>query len=449
MKIFNEQTLIFPLEKPSSLLVNTLTGAIDIVPERIIKGEMNVSERTLLNNRGYFIEEKDDILVKLKEINQKHNQNIPYWFYVLTTLDCNFACPICYEKKILTKSEISQDVLDSIILRIKHMQKCLNVPSDRIKIVLFGGEPLLANPETIRRLLNLISINEWKVIIVTNGSLVPTFIELFEECYDVISDFRITLDGISNYHDKRRPYRGGNDSFYDVVESIDLLLEKGFEIKMQTILGDGNIDTIDGLAYFVMQKHWTDFPNFQWRIEGSHDYANLDIKKDEISEAIMVKKIIGMWRRNPALQSKIKFESFKYLAHLTDSFGWLGNYKTYQGPKFGFCEPQKGFHYVFSVDGMIYHCPRTINQDIFGHENLYRLRHNFKEQDILTKEQCKDCSINTLCGGGCIVQKHYYPKMDCHAHALGIISEFIDIMKEEIMKSTNPNQIVSINKTWI
>ena len=449
MKIFNEQTLIFPLEKPSSLLVNTLTGAIDIVPERIIKGEMNVSERTLLNNRGYFIEEKDDILVKLKEINQKHNQNIPYWFYVLTTLDCNFACPICYEKKILTKSEISQDVLDSIILRIKHMQKCLNVPSDRIKIVLFGGEPLLANPETIRRLLNLISINEWKVIIVTNGSLVPTFIELFEECYDVISDFRITLDGISNYHDKRRPYRGGNDSFYDVVESIDLLLEKGFEIKMQTILGDGNIDTIDGLAYFVMQKHWTDFPNFQWRIEGSHDYANLDIKKDEISEAIMVKKVIDLWRKNPTLQGKMKFESFKYLAHLTDSFGWLGNYKTYQGPKFGFCEPQKGFHYVFSVNGMIYHCPRTINQNLFGHENLYRLRHNFKEKDILTKEQCKNCSVNTLCGGGCIVQKHYYPKMDCHAHALGIISEFINLMKKDIMLLTSTDQIVSINKTWI
>ena len=452
MTIFSDRTLTFTLHESFHLLVNTLTGAIDIAPNRVMLGLMTIKERELLAQRGYFLDKDENIFIKLREINQKHNENIPYWFYVLTTLNCNFACPICYERQVLKNASISKEVLHGVFKKIHSMQILKGISSKRVKIVVFGGEPLLADFDTIRELFDLVSRYNWECVIVTNGSLVSNFIDLFKEYSGIISDFRITIDGVSNIHDQRRPYRDRKASFSDVVRAVDLLLENGFEVKMQTILGGGNIHRLQSLASFVQNRKWFNFSNFQWRIEGSHDYANLDISKDEISEALMVEQVINLWRNNPALQGKIKFESFKYLSHITNSFGWLGSYKTYWGPKFGFCEPQKGFHYVFSVDGIIYHCPRTISNNDFCVGEIGESLINdsdLKRKTILDKEKCRDCSISTLCGGGCVVQKYYHQEMDCQVYGIGLIDDFIKLMKEEIMEFAVYDQITSINELWL
>lgn len=448
----NEKTLVFPLGSNSSLLINPLTGAIDIVPDRVLHGDMDNYERGMLEKRGYFLKESKDAMEQLKEVYDKHSQHVPYWFYVLTTLNCNFSCPICYERRVLENASLSEDTLNEIIIQIKMIQSSYGLSPDRIRIVVFGGEPLLASKDSLSRLFRLLSDNGWKCVIVTNGSRVPAFMDLFDEYSETISDFRITIDGLPHIHNSRRPYRDGSGSFYDVVQSIDILLEKGFEVKMQTILGSGNLDHLSELGLFITQKRWTDFPNFQWRIEGSHDYANLDILKDEVSEAVMVRNIIKTIRGNPALQGKMKFESFKYLAHLTNSFGWLGNYKTYWGPKFGFCEPQKGFHFVFSVDGKIYHCPRTISNPDFcigkaGHGVVDKK--GLKGKTVLDRDGCKDCRLSTLCGGGCVVQRYYNKEMDCQEYVYNLINEFIRLMEDDIMKDVIPGQIKSINETWL
>jgi radical SAM protein with 4Fe4S-binding SPASM domain len=147
----------------------------------------------------------------------------------------------------------------------------------------------------------------------------------------------------------------------------------------------------------------------------------------------------------------MKFESFKYLGHIVRSFGWLGNYNTYWGPKYNFCEPQRGFHYVFSTNGKIYHCPRTINNPKFclGNANEGLIKDNsLKQQTILDKTKCASCKINTLCGGGCVVQKKFYPDLDCKEYASSIIGEFIALMTDKILKRAIPDEIVSINSLW-
>ena len=221
---------------------------------------------------------------------------------------------------------------------------------------------------------------------------------------------------------------------------------------MQTILGAGNIASLDELVAFIKRKKWLENPNFQWRLEGSHDYANLDPEKDEISEGQMVQKVIELWEGYKELQGKLKFESFKYLGHITRSFGWLGDYKTYWGPKFNFCEPQKGFHCVLATDGKIYHCPRTIdNLDFYlgdAAKEFNSRQKDLKQKIILDKEDCLDCSLNMLCGGGCVVQKKYYQDFDCQQYALSIISEFIDLMKDKVLERASDDKIISINKLW-
>lgn len=242
-------------------------------------------------------------------------------------------------------------------------------------------------------------------------------------------------------------------SFNDVVHAIEVLLKTGFPVKMQTIIGKGNIDHLEDLVTFMKAKDWLSHPKFQWRIEGSHDYANLDQEKDEISEGTIVAALIHIWNNNQDLHDKMKFENFKYLGHITRSFGWLGEYKTYWGPRFTFCEPQKGLQFVFSTDGKIYHCPRSTNRKRFQIGDI-TARLTSREvgiglQPLLMREDCAPCTINTLCGGGCIVQKTYYPEMDCKEYGISIIAEYIALMKKEILERAVPGKATSINELWI
>jgi len=459
----SNRILKFGLNNTNSLLINPINGAIDIVPNKIFslrytlensKQILGDSEREYLTNRGYFFSEqkREDMLIDLESISKQHSQKVPYWFYVLTTLNCNFGCPICYEKKTLENSEISLKKLEKIINTVNVFQKEHKLSDSRINLVIFGGEPLcVSNPELIHQILEISSEHKWKNIIVTNGSRVNNFIDMFIKYSNTISDFRVTLDGPRIVHDSRRSYLGGRGSFNDTVNAIDLLLEKNLSVKMQTILGAGNISYFEDLIKFVKEKDWLQNSLFQWRIEGSHDYTNLDIKKDEISEGKIVQKLIYSLEEHRELQGKLKFESFKYLGHIVQSFGWLGKYNTYFGPKYGFCEPQKGFHYVFSTNGKIYHCPRTINNSDFCvgtiEENAI-LSNELKNKTVLDNPKCSQCTINTLCGGGCVVQKKYYQKLNCQEYALSTIAEFIDLTKDKILEHASSDKIVSINNLW-
>ncbi|MFH0936189.1 MAG: radical SAM protein [Candidatus Woesearchaeota archaeon] len=446
--------LKFRLDDIISLLINPISGAIDTTPTKFFD-KIPISEEKRLFDREYFLSESERVkkLENLKQVNKQYSQNVPYWFYVLTTLNCNFSCPICYERKTLNKSETNPETIDKVVETIDRFQEKHTIPNNRINIILFGGEPLcISNPYIINHILESSRQKNWKDVIVTNGSRVKKFIDLFSKYSETISDFRITLDGPQIIHDSRRPYKKGRGSFDNVVDSIDLLLKNHLTVKMQTILGSGNIANFEELISFVKDKGWLQDSYFQWRIEGSHDYVNLDPKKDEISEGNMVQKLIQSWEKYGELDGKIKFESFKYLGHIVRSFGWLGNYKTYWGPKYGFCEPQKGFHYVFSTNGQIYHCPRTINNPNFQvgdtTNDLNSKNEELKNGTILEREKCLPCSINTLCGGGCVVQRKYYSNFDCQKYALSVITEFVDLMKNKILERSNPNKIVSINKLW-
>lgn len=454
-KNWNSRTFSFRISNFFHLLINATTGAIDIIPERVADGIMSQSESEVLIQRGHIGDRNEQRALNfLREENLKHSEHMPYWFYLLTTLNCNFACPICYKRKILGSGEISLEVLQGSLRTIKGLQEKWAIPPSKMNLVLFGGEPLLvSNPEILRTALKFTERNRWKCVIITNGTRAIGFSELFDEFWETISDFRITIDGPPRLHDSRRPYRGGKGSFADVVAAIEHLLRKGHQVKMQTILGAGNVLKLEALLKIVQQKGWLELPNFQWRIEASHDYANLENAKDEYSEAAIVKTLVDLFQKYPVLMGKMKFESFKHLAHLTDSFRWLGNFKTYWGPKFSFCEPQKGFQYIFSTNGKIYHCPRTIGKSDFCvgdiNQGLSGRDAELKRTSMLNRDKCQACIVNTLCGGGCPVQEKNFPKMDCQNAVLFKIDAFIELLQDKILGQAEPDRITSVNESWL
>jgi uncharacterized protein len=452
-RILADGVLRYELDDRYTILVNVITGAIDLLPTSFLDETPFAAAE--LAERGYFLSEAERMahLERMRCLSREHAAHIPYWFYLLTTLRCNFGCPICYERNILASADMTVSAMERAVEFVGGFQCERQIPSERMRLILFGGEPLCVQDAAIVKTA-LVGAERagWRVVIVTNGTRIQRFLPMFRTYASAISDFRVTLDGPRSVHDARRPYRGnGRGSFDDVVAAIGTLLESGFTVKVQTIIGRGNINAIDNLTGVFLERGWLARDNFQWRLEGSHDYANLDAGSDELTEGRMVERLIRLWVRYPVLHGKMKFESFKYLGHLVRSFGWLGTYKTYWGPKFGFCEPQKGFHYSIAPDGRIYHCPRTVNDPHFlvgaTDSGFLPSERALKDRSILERDDCSVCALNALCGGGCAVQKAN-PSFDCRAYASAVISEFLQLMSADILRLADPNGIVSICDGW-
>jgi len=443
--------LKLPVSETHQIILNTLNWAIDIVPIEMLQQEVHQELEFTLKERWYglSVEEQKKAIHQLKEVAKKHSIHVPYWFYLLTTLNCNQKCTYCYEKEMVTNKPLDMKLYAKEIEYINQLEQERNIAQERMNIVLFGWEPLTIKPDDLKIILDGIKEKNRKTIIVTNWTTIDKHITNLIEYKDQISDFRISLDWPEVLHNQRRPYKNNEWSYQKMVENINLLLDNWFVVKLQTILWKGNLEALDDIVQDIREKWWFDKDNFQRRIEWSHDYKNLDKDSDEISEWKMVKKIVEIYQNNPDIQKKLIFESFKYLAHIVDSFSRLWNRKTYRWPKYGFCEPQKWFQYVFSTDGKIYHCPRTIDEKNYHlgsvDEPIQELSNTYKDTIVRDKENCWECNMNSFCWWGCVVQKKYHPNFDCKSYANWVIQEFIDLMKEEIMEKADKNDIVSIN----
>lgn len=443
------------------LLTSTTNGAIDLLPLKLLH-EMPDQTVSQLAQRGYFL--KDDEAERHLR-NADRARDIPIWSYLVLTKDCNLACIYCYEQKVAERgkqpacycegttkpiTQMSVGDADKVLSRIRELQCAAGIRDDRMKIVLFGGEPLLAAPPLLSRILERSRAHRWSATVITNGTLIPRHKEVFAAYRDCISDFRISLDGAQEMHDQRRPTRSGTGTYHKVLGAVKTLLREGFTVNMMTIVGKGNVSALEDLVGIQQQQGLLAEPRFSWRLNSSHDYAEVSPLDDELTEADVVSKLIGLWDAHPELHGKMKFETFRYLGHITSSFEWLGRYKTYSGPKLAFCDSQKEFYYVFTPDLSVYHCPRSLGIPAFRLGDIYQfngLETVLKGQTIFDREGCRVCNLNTLCGGYCPVRMSNFDE-PCRDVALQELTRFVHLMRDKILSRAEPQRLVAVNDPW-
>lgn len=143
---------------------------------------------------------------------------------VVTTMACNLACKYCIESGMdnaqTMSMETAQKVADDII-REAEKRNCKEITID-----FYGGEPLMNKPVII-----FISekVNEWceknharyGFTMTSNGTLLTK--ETVEELKKYgFGGARITIDGVKEVHDARRPFRSGKGSSFDtIVKNIE------------------------------------------------------------------------------------------------------------------------------------------------------------------------------------------------------------------------------------
>ncbi|MET9083772.1 FxsB family cyclophane-forming radical SAM/SPASM peptide maturase [Streptomyces sp. NPDC004237] len=156
---------------------------------------------------------------------------VPFQQFILKVHSrCNLACDYCYMYELADQSwrdrpvVMSQETVSASVARIAEHVRRYNIRD--IRIVLHGGEPLLAGTEIIEFLVTRMRTairpeTRIQFGIQTNGALLnPKVLDLLKE-----HNFRVSvsLDGGESGNDLHRRYRNGQGSYREVSRGIELL----------------------------------------------------------------------------------------------------------------------------------------------------------------------------------------------------------------------------------
>ena len=366
------------------LCFNTLSRSMVILDQENIKflkmeeisenNEITVN----LNKLGFLIDNYVDEKRILKyQFDKLKYGNSVLNVTILTTYDCNFSCVYCVEEGVKKRIYLDDKTTAKLINWIKDKIKEKN--PKLVNLTFYGGEPLL-NTKPIKFISKEIkqyaekSRIKFRFGIITNGSLLKS--ELVDELLPLgLKGIKITIDGIKEIHDKKRPFKSGKGSFDIIMRNIINSIEK-VPIYLETNVDKETIDKIPLLL----------------------DYLEKINLKDKLAE-LEVKPIMEQIKTKSCQHFDIWPKIFNILKEIRRK-----GFKTRQGLRMEFCKMINSESDVF-IDplGDIYKCPAVVGKKEFKVGNIYE-GFNYEYIKIMTEDiwkKCYPCPYLPICGGGC------------------------------------------------
>ncbi|MBF8187721.1 FxsB family radical SAM/SPASM domain protein [Nonomuraea sp. K274] len=227
---------------------------------------------------------------------------------------CDLACRHCYVYEMADQSwrdqprRMSDAVADRVTERIAEHASAHDLAE--IDVILHGGEPLLAGPDLISRLVRGVrgAVNTGtrvNVNIQTNGvRLNEDFLRLFESLEIRVG---VSLDGDAEGQDRHRRFADGRGSHALVSESLHRLTSGPYHHLFSGILctvdvRNDPVRTYEALLEFdppaidflLPHGNWTSPPPFREPGSAATPYADWLIK------------IFDLWYESPVLQTEIR-----------------------------------------------------------------------------------------------------------------------------------------------
>jgi len=398
-------------------IVNLLSGNADIISkEKYAEFQSgNFTEIEELTAKGYLVKAETEAK-RYKEkylnfIDSRESDEVQLFF--VPWYSCNFACSYCYQDEYQAPTaRLTKDTIDAFFRYIN------NTFSARKKyITVFGGEPLLTGEyynETIRYIVSEASARNIELAIVTNGYNLLSYIDLFKTAK--IREIQVTLDGTAETHNKRRFMKDHSATFEKIAAGIDALLANKIPVNLRMVVDRENIRNLPEFARYTIQKGWTKSPYFKTQLGRNYElhhcqkgnqklYSRLELYQDLYQLITQYPEITEFHK--PAFSiSKFLFEQGELPEPLFDS-----------------C-PACKTEWAFDYTGTIYSCTATVGKanealgTYYPAVNLDQVKIcDWEERDVLSIAECRDCSLQLACGGGCgSVSKNQYGKVqkpDC------------------------------------
>jgi uncharacterized protein len=389
-------------------IVNPLSGNADIVSpadaENMIRIRNNepVTNENFINElfeKGYLADENaENKLFRSKYldfIDSRDSDEIQLFF--VPNYSCNFACSYCYQDEYApSKGAINNQIIDSFFT---YIQK--EFAGKRKYITVFGGEPLLNSPvqkDTISYLIKQADAAKIDVCFVTNGYTLVDYIDILKQGH--VREIQITLDGTAEVHNTRRFLKGGAGTFDKIIEGVDACIANNLTVNLRMVIDRQNIENLSDLALFAIEKGWTSSPLFKTQIGRNYELHHCQSAADKLfSRVSLYEKLFELTTRHPHI---LEFYKPAYsIAKFLSENGSLPD------PLFDSC-PACKTEWAFDYTGHIYPCTATVGKADESLGTFYpeieknnTLVNAWEMRDVASISECKDCSVQLACGGGC------------------------------------------------
>lgn len=403
-EILNDNTIIYSTRTGISIEIkNTLYQKIidlsfDEIPSSILAKLIQMEIYIPLEEN-----ELDEILTNnIHSNNDKDKRVLSYT--IQPSGNCQLGCHYCGQ--LHTNKTMSDEVLNQFYDRIE--KKCEEL-KDTIKtlfITWYGGEPLTGLSSLSVLSNRLIKLAEKYNIfytskIITNGLNLKY--SLFEKLVNDfrISDFQITIDGMKDFHDKRRMLKSGENSFDIIIKNIKTIVQSELYIKNENVNinircnvdsenKDNVLDFIDYLndegimpnaSFYIAAIH--DWGDNKATLKGisTQDYADLEI------EVYMKLHELKNLSRKTLVPDRTEHPCM-VVSQTSEVFDAFGNVSTcWEVP------------YTPAYDNTKYYSGNIMKDENVSTSNA-AMRNWFNE--IPTNDSwCKSCKFLPLCGGAC------------------------------------------------
>ncbi|MBZ5753359.1 radical SAM protein [Metabacillus rhizolycopersici] len=371
-----------------------------------------------------------------------------YNFIIKITSTCNLNCSYCYmfnmgDNSFLRKPKIMHKEVATNALKRIFEYACRN-NTKVVRITLHGGEPLLAGKEWMEwffnEVLDLAPDNlQVAVNIQTNGVLLDKqWIHLFSS-YNI--GIGISIDGPQEWHDKYRTDHLGRGSYKDVKRAINLLIASEYSKIGWGVLSVANPEFSGVDIYNHFKSLGIKEMDFLWP---DYHYDNPP-KWPPGSLAQYYIGIFDQWYNDQDTTIKVRWINgvIKALLVGTSNVSGLGGTPVTD--------------VVIETDGSLepYDAIRTCGNEMTRlglnvvQDTIESLRETdlfqmcAKNNDLLSNE-CLNCSILSVCGGGSIVHrwsgKNGFRNPSVYCQDLKLI---IEHMQNRIISDLYQHKIIS------
>ncbi|MBQ6462850.1 MAG: radical SAM protein [Pseudobutyrivibrio sp.] len=338
-----------------------------------------------LYDGGYIIE--DDVseleLLNFEKEEERFNHS-KLTMTIAPTMDCNFRCAYCYEKNRYENVQMTEEIIEAIIEFVKSKVKNLSL----VTVAWYGGEPLMAINiiQTLsKQLIEVCEKNdiEYEAVIVTNGYLLDEkrAIILKEA---KIKSVQITLDGLENKHNEKRPLKNGGKTYSRIIENIRNNAPYFDEINIRVNCDKNNIKDYC--------KLYQEIKNYN--VENIKMYASPIRDLDCYSCGGCFSRIeFREFERN--VYKKLGEDAYRRF--IMDRYPDRGA---------NYCGAQLNNNLIIAADGSMYKCWADVGdaKRSFGNicdiENIDICKF-IMYNNAVKGEECKICTFYPICAGGC------------------------------------------------
>ena len=291
------------------------------------------------------------------------------------TLDYNFACPYCFEGKhpqVYMTDQVEEDIVKFV--RRHEEAKALTV-------TWFGGEPLLAFNRMLSLTEKFLKLDMvYEAGMVTNGYL------LTDRVVSSLSNLRIksiqvTLDGLREVHDGRRCLKNGHPTFDRIIDNIKRTHAVCPDIKLNVRVNIDRTNENDFLElYDLFQKD---------EFEGIHLTPAFVDDIENVNKCVLDSEEQSTYINALLRKHGIVFERFyPELRHE--------------------CFVRNPNSVVIGPEGELYKCWNDVGKKdrLYGYldgriTNEPLLFRYLAASDPFDDQQCRECLLLPICGGGC------------------------------------------------